>query len=344
MVSRRLEQPAGPGLDPARAMERFLNQVSLRERPTRRQVLLAAGIGLLGGACTHRSLGTAPPGPAGSIAALTRGVSQLSVLGTGSDAPPMNPGKNRLAFVLTNAQGQALGGGSPHVWIAPDQRSRAIGPFASTWHPFTAYQKTGDRSPRSPLPGAFVAEVDIPRAGNWFVAVTVSEGSRRLAGSGIVEVSGGHVVGGLGTKAISTPTPVATTTPKIKEICTRIPVDHMHYVSLDDALKNGKPTVASFGTPLLCTSRLCGPVVDEQILAFERTGKEANFIHVEEFLPGPDLKPPPATPRNLSPAFKAWRLETDPWVFVIDRKGIIRFRSLGPVTAPEIEQALRPLL
>jgi len=230
------------------------------------------------------------------------------------------------------------------VWLATDDRSRAIGPFAATWHPFTAYDKTGDRSPRTPLPGGFAAEIDVPRAGSWLIAVLVTEGSKRLAGTGIVPVTNGPVVAGLGTKAISTPTPVATTTAKIEEICTRTPVDHMHYISLDKALKNGKPTVVSFGTPLLCTSRLCGPVVDEQILAFEQMGKDrANFIHVEEFLPGPDRRPPQATAENQSPAFKAWGLQTEPWIFVIDRKGIIRFRSLGPVTAPEIEQALQPV-
>ena len=131
----------------------------------------------------------------------------------------------------------------------------------------------------------------------------------------------------------------------IEEICTRTPVDRMHYISLDEALGNGKPTVACFGTPLLCMSRLCGPALDEQILAFQKIGKDrANFIHVEEFLPGPDKQPPTATLENVSPAFKAWGLETDPWIFVIDRGGVIRFRSLGPITAPEIEAALEPLL
>ena len=43
----------------------------------------------------------------------------------------------------------------------------------------------------------------------------------------------------------------------------------MHYISLYDALANGKPTVACFGTPLLCASQLCGPTLDEQILAFQ---------------------------------------------------------------------------
>jgi hypothetical protein len=231
------------------------------------------------------------------------------------------------------------------VWLARDETSRATGPFTAKWHPFTAYEETGDRSPASPLPGAFAAEVDFPTAGIWKIAATVQQGSRRSAGTGVLPVSSGPIVAGLGTKATSTSTPVATTPAKIAEICTRMPVDRMHYISLDEALRNGKPTVVCFSTPLLCESRLCGPVTDEQILVFETYGPDrVNFIHVEEFLPGPDGKPPAATLETRSPAFKAWRLETEPWVFVIDKQGVIRFRSVGPVTAPEIEVALQPLL
>jgi len=310
--------------------------------PTRRQFLLALGVGAVGVACTR---GRTTSAPLGSIADLTQGIPQLSVLGTGADAPPMSAGRNRLGFALVDLQGRAIVGGAPQVWLATDETTRALGPTAAIWHPFTAYKETGDRSPASPLPGAFAAEVDFPRAGSWLVAVTLGEGSKRLAGTGIVPVSNGPVLTGLGTKAISTPTPVATKPSKIEEICTRVPVDRMHYISLDKALRNGKPTVVCFSTPLLCQSRLCGPVTDEQILVFEKRGPgAANFIHVEEFLPGPDHKPPAATLETRSPAFKAWKLETEPWVFVIDGQGVIRFRSVGPVTAPEIDAALQLLL
>jgi hypothetical protein len=65
---------------------------------------------------------------------------------------------------------------------------------------------------------------------------------------------------------------------------------------------------------------------------------------VEEFLPGKDLQPPPATLENVSPAFKAWGFQDEPWVIVIDGRGMIRGR-LGPgaTVAPEIEQTLRSL-
>jgi hypothetical protein len=336
-------KPEMSSSDP-RAAQRLLFQTILRSHTTRRQFLLAMGVGVVGAACT-RAIDGSSQTPPGSIRDLTSGTSKLSLLGTGADAPPMNPGKNRFGFVLVNLQGQVIVGGTPQVWMATDETSRATGPFRATWHPFTAYEKTGDRSPASPLPGEFAVEIDFPTAGNWMVAVTVEQGSKRFAGSGILPISSGPVVAGLGTKAISTSTPVATTTSKIAEICTRTPVDRMHYVSLDKALQNGKPTVVCFSTPLLCESRLCGPVTDEQVLVFEKYGPHrANFIHVEEFLPGPDHKPPGATLEDRSPAFKAWKLETEPWVFVIDRQGVIRFRSVGPVTAPEIESALQSLL
>src|SRR6266542_4321148 len=139
----------------------------------------------------------------------------------------------------------------------------------------------------------------------------------------------------------SVSTPVATTTQGLKQICTRNPPDPMHYVSLDKALTNSRPTVVTFATPLLCTSKLCGPVVDEQLAAFTKIGgQRANFIHVEEFLPGPSLKPPPATAENTSPAFKAWKFQSEPWTIVIDKHGIIQGRFEGPFTAPQIEAAV----
>jgi hypothetical protein len=70
----------------------------------------------------------------------------------------------------------------------------------------------------------------------------------------------------------------------------------------------------------------------------------ANFIHVEEFLPGPTHTPPPATLENQSAGFKAWGLQTEPWTFVIDTDGVVRARFQGPCVASQIEAALRPLL
>jgi hypothetical protein len=231
------------------------------------------------------------------------------------------------------------------VFAAPDESSRPIGPFPAEFFHFAPPGDFNDKTiPRSNITGFYSAEVEVPHAGPWLFAAVAASGGRLAVGVGATQVKG-TVPNGVGSKATPFPSPVATTTQGLEEICTRKPPDPMHYVSLADALKSGRPTVVSFATPLLCMSRLCGPVVDEQLLALQKIGRrKANFIHVEEFLPGKDLKPPPATIGDRSPAFKAWHLTTEPWVYVIDRHGIIRAAYEGPVVGSQIERAVDPFL
>jgi hypothetical protein len=270
----------------------------------------------------------------------------LTGLGAGNlPDEAIQTGPSTYVFDLSTSGNRLIEGGHPGVYVARSQTSPAIGPFPATWSGYTGYQKTGDRSPRTPFPGIYAADIRVPSAGIWTFAVVANSGSGRGVGIAHGFVSD-HVVDAVGSRAVSVKTPVATTLRALREIDTRRPPDPLHYVSLSEALRNGKPTVAVFSTPLLCESKLCGPVTDEVLLAFRQVGKsKANFIHVEEFLPGPDLQPPPATAANQSPGFKAWHLGTEPWVFVIDRKGIIRARfGPGAIAAPEIIKALRPLL
>jgi hypothetical protein len=245
-----------------------------------------------------------------------------------------------FTFGLVNKQGGLLTGGRPELWIAQNDSARPLGPFPATFYRFTPDPE--DQSPRSPLSGFYAARVTIPSAGRWiFAGVAGTQGSK-FVGQRVVEVTSGRDPAAVGSKAISVRTPVATSESGRKKICTRPPPDPMHYISLDDALRNGKPTVVNFGTPLLCEAQLCGPVVDEQLIVFKKLGPErANFIHVEEFPPGPDLRP---DTDKLPSYWTKWGFKTEPWTLVIDGQGIIRARFEGPVVAALIEDALKPLL
>jgi hypothetical protein len=320
-----------------------LKEGGVHDRMTRRKALLtlAGVLGLAANACSHpRSVSSAAPG---SIDALTEGAGQLSMLGP---TTPVNPGPQPFAFFLVDGR-SVLSGASASVWFAKDPAGKATGPVEAHWYPMRGYDATHDTSPRSPLAiGVYVAEVDLSSEGVWTVAASLTTNGRRLAGTSAVPVTTARLPAAINSKARSVPTPIGATKLRLEEICTRKPPDPMHYISLDDALRNGKPTVVSFATPLLCQSQTCGPVVDEHLLVFEKYGPgKANFIHVEEFLPGRDLKPPPATAQHLSPAFKAWGFQDEPWVIVIDGQGVIRDR-LGPgvTAAPLIEAALGPIL
>jgi hypothetical protein len=272
------------------------------------------------------------------IAELARGAVQLSMIAAQEQ---LTSGKSLFTFGLTTDQGGLLTGGSPQVFIAKNRQSPPQGPFAASFYQFTPNPE--DKSPRSPITGFYAAQVDIPAKGQWIFAAVATIGSKKNVATQLVDaVDPDSVPAPVGSKAISVATPVATTLAKLREICTRDPPDPMHAISLDKALANRKPTVVTFATPLLCQSMLCGPVVDEQLLVFQKYGpQKANFIHVEEFPPGPDHKSDTST---LPSYWQKWGFTTEPWTIVIDRDGIIRARFEGPVTAALIEQALKPLL
>jgi len=313
-------------------------------------VAAAASLGGLLAACTSGGDSsvltptTGPPPPPGSLGELAAGLQQVSAV---APTAPVNPGPQVFTYALIDGQGNDIEGAVVKLYAAITPDERAIGPFDGTWHAFDAYAHTKDESPKSNLyHGVYVSTFDLPRSGNWTLLATTTVGGLALGGTTTLPATRQDVVAALGTPAVSIRTPVAATPHATAEICTRKPPCPLHAISLDDALKNGKPTVVNFGTPLLCQVQLCGPVLDETMVVAQAIGDRANFIHVEEFLPGKDLKPPTVQSlKTVSPAFKAWGFQDEPWVIAIDPKGTVRGR-LGPggTVAAEIEQVLRPLL
>jgi hypothetical protein len=332
-----------PVSSPTGAFEALHRRARLSRRDLLRSAALAAGsagasalLAACGGSGSKSSGGGTASGTsqqAGSLQALAANLPQLSLLNAQSELPV---GRSRFTFGLATGDNRLVQGGTPQVWFATDETSKPLGPFEGRFLQMDAYDKLKDKSPRSELTGFYVAEVELPTSGNWLVVAVIDNG-QRAAGQGAIPVKD-KVVAQVGTKAISGRTPVATSPADIAKICTREPPCSMHGISLDEALRSGKPTVISFATPLLCSSRMCGPVVDEQTMAFQKIGKEkANFIHLEIY-PERDTNKP-------APLFTKWGFQSEPWLIVIDRGGVIRGRlGEGPVVASEIEAALDPLL
>jgi hypothetical protein len=309
-------------------------------RRSRRDLLrlAAGGAGALGlsallAACGGKgSSGAKPSSPAGSIGAVGEGATQLSLINAQSKLPT---GRQLFTFGLSTPDNNLVSEGKPQVWAAKDETGKALGPFPAEWLMMDAYDKTGDKSPRSPLVGFYAAEVELPSTGNWLVAAVIDEGGRRSVGRGAVPVAD-KVVAQVGSKALAVPTLVAKGTSDLAKVCTRNPPCPMHRVSLDRAIRSGKATAVSFATPLFCSSQMCGPAVDELLLAARAVGDKANFVHVEIY-PNTDKPDKPVK------AFTRWGFESEPWTILIDAKGVIRARFEGPVTDAEITEALQPL-
>jgi hypothetical protein len=312
-------------------------QDGLSRRELLRGLALAAGTlgaaGVLAACDAGRGGAAGRPAASGSLRALTDGLPRLEIRNTERQLPVQ---RSRFAFALSQGPGRPVEGAAPRVWLARDRTSAALGPFQTRWLRLDAYQRTHDRSPRGDLRGFYVADIDLPeQPGDWLAVAIVELGSRRAAGHGSVPVVRQLPVP-IGLEAVSGRTPVATGPGQAAKVCTRTPACPLHGVSLDRALRSGRPTVLAFASPALCGDGMCAPVVDELMLAAERVGDKANFIHLEVY--------PQRDPDRPAPLYRAWGLRSEPWTVVIGPDGHIRARSEGPVAAAEITALVRTVL
>ena len=192
--------------------------------------------------------------------------------------------------------------------------------------------------------------VKLNASGEWRVLAMVKQGDS-LQGSLLpsATVGGGSSKNStLGAKPPAEPPDVGQPAPRIhtptaaevggdlSQIDTRIPHDDMHEVDLAAALGQ-KPVVLLFATPQFCQSRVCGPVVDEEEQVKQDFGDRVHFIDMEI-----DNDNDPARASWLQA--RAFRLASEPWLFVIDRHGIIRTRIEGAFSATELERAIHGVL
>jgi hypothetical protein len=116
----------------------------------------------------------------------------------------------------------------------------------------------------------------------------------------------------------------------------------MHDTTIADAIASGRPAVIAFATPAFCRTRTCAPVMDTVMdPLFEEYSEQAAFVHVEPYAL-PELRE--ANVQNPVPAVREWRLESEPWVFVVDADGNIIAKFEGIVSRAEVETALQAAL
>lgn len=94
-----------------------------------------------------------------------------------------------------------------------------------------------------------------------------------------------------------------------------------------------EPIVLLFATPEFCQSRVCGPVVDVAEQAKREYGNKAAFIHMQIYN-GND-------PENgVRPQVRAFHLPSEPYLFTIDRNGIVRDAVEGAFGLKLIHEAV----
>jgi len=189
--------------------------------------------------------------------------------------------------------------------------------------------------------GIYVAHLTFDKAGDWGVEVTASRpNGAHLTVQLPMNVLALPVVPGVGQPAPLTRNPTARDVADVETIDSGRPPDDMHQLSIADAIQQHRPALVVFATPAFCTSNTCGPEV-KVVQGLKPTYRDRlAFIHVEIYR---DFKPDPSK-KQLAQAVIDWRLQTEPWVFLIDSKGVIQSRFEGPTASDELKVAIDQLL
>ena len=258
-------------------------------------------------------------------------------------------GENRFPFALASVEGEPLANAALSVsfyYLQDDQwryRFRQNAEYREVEGVTPHLHEDGFLHRHLDVRGQYVATVNFQSPGVWQARFTLSDGdeSGPTIGDLAFNVLSEPAAPGVGQPVPPTENLTIHDVSGIHEIETRDPPDDMHNLSVADALEQQKPFVVVWSAPMFCTSAICGPVLDSAVRLQERFGERVNFIHIEPW----DLEIARTEGRLVPiPQFTEWGLTTEPWVFIVDSKGLVHDRFEGLVTDDELQQALTTAL
>jgi hypothetical protein len=199
--------------------------------------------------------------------------------------------------------------------------------------------------------GEYVARTEFPVAGDWkAIFVTQAPDSPQEAIGVAFQVQEELPVVDIGEKAPASVTPTASDVGgDLKRISTDVNPDPSFYeLSVSDAVAQGKPFVLIFATPAFCQSAQCGPTLERVKKAAATAPDDIAFINVEPyqttFTEG-RLQPVLDENGQLKPvpAVDEWGILSEPWIFAVDGKGIVRASFEGVASDEELKSAFEAI-
>ena len=256
-----------------------------------------------------------------------------------STTSSLGVGNNRVGFALFTPDRRFVTNAAVALYTTKHDGSDVRGPFVARLESLAVsppYQSKTTAADPDSAKSVYVADVTFPRAGKAAVMALVRLDGRLLHTNAYGAEVGraGAQPPGPGEQAIKVDTlTLADVGGDASKISTRTPpADDLLQTNLASVLGK-QPVVITFATPLLCQSKVCGPVVDivEQVKA--TAPKDVAFIHQEIYNDNQVNK-------GFRPQVLAWHLPTEPWTFVIDRHGRVANRFEGAVSVGELERAI----
>lgn len=188
--------------------------------------------------------------------------------------------------------------------------------------------------------GAWVVYTEFDSSGPWTMAVEAKDslrpewkGSARVG----IDVTGRTDTPRVGLVPPMGETPVLAPGADPATVTSDPEPDPALYAQTVEAARtSGKPTVVVFSSPEHCPNPMCNAVLDEVKAVKAMKGDRVNVIHIETH----DL----ANPDNPSPTARAWGVVSEPWVFVLDKRGLVSARIEGGLDRTELDLLLERAL
>ncbi|GAC1464067.1 MAG: thioredoxin family protein [Chloroflexota bacterium] len=247
-------------------------------------------------------------------------------------------GRNRFTFGLLD-HNHPLSGGRPVVafYYLHGNAATLVKSVSASFNYFgRGLPDTSANSAAVQLQGVYVADPTFARPGNWGAEFKLRYKGRRVTLTSGFIVRRKSLTPAVGSPAPRSNNPTVAQKP-VRELDSGHPPDDMHRLSIAQAIAQHKPLVVLFSTPAFCSSRMCGPQTDIVKNLERRYRSRVNFVHVEIYSH--------ANPQyGYAPTVLQWHLPSDPWVFVVNRKGIVAAKFEGPTASSEIESAIKVTL
>ncbi len=248
-------------------------------------------------------------------------------------------GRNRLAFVIVDRANKQIDVSEVAVYTAKPDGSHLRGPFTARKESLDVDTRYRSRQTDSDLASGdtfYVADAVYGSRGPHVAVGLVRLDGRLVVADPLSPLPVGQKDGppDVGERAIKIHTQTAADVGgELTKLSTRVPPPReMLQTDFADVLGK-KPVVLLFATPALCKSRTCGPVVDIAEQVRGQSGQGVAFIQQEIYQDNDPGKP-------YRSQVLAWRLETEPWAFVVDRRGRVAARLEGVFSVGELARAV----
>lgn len=195
-----------------------------------------------------------------------------------------------------------------------------------------------------PFATIYYANVDFDTPGQWGIEVAVAVGGEAHAPLPAKP----FVLDRTPEPQIGDPLPASTNLTlrdvgDISEVSSALePIAALSELTVAEALATGKPVLVAISTPAFCQTRICGPVLEQVVYPlYEEFGDKVEFVHVEPF----ELAEARENGNLVAVALLGeWKLQTEPWIFLADRDGLVAAKYEGIAAIEEVRETLLRLV